>query len=34
MKYLPAASAFGKMQSMVAGANAIRAEIQPAARHA
>jgi 5-methyltetrahydropteroyltriglutamate--homocysteine methyltransferase len=33
MKYLPAASAFGKMQSMVAGANAIRAEIQPAARH-
>jgi 5-methyltetrahydropteroyltriglutamate--homocysteine methyltransferase len=33
MKYLPAASAFGKMQSMVAGANAIRAEIQSAARH-
>jgi 5-methyltetrahydropteroyltriglutamate--homocysteine methyltransferase len=33
MKYLPAISAFGKMQSMVAGANAVRAEIQPAARH-
>jgi 5-methyltetrahydropteroyltriglutamate--homocysteine methyltransferase len=33
MKYLPAASAFGKMQSMVAGANAIRAEIQAAASH-
>ncbi len=33
MKYLPAESAFGKMQSMVAGANAIRAEIQTTARH-
>jgi 5-methyltetrahydropteroyltriglutamate--homocysteine methyltransferase len=32
MKYLPAASAFGKMQSMVAGAGIIRAEIQSGAR--
>jgi 5-methyltetrahydropteroyltriglutamate--homocysteine methyltransferase len=33
MKYLPAQSAFRKMQAMVAGAKAIRTEIQSAARH-
>ena len=35
MKYLPAESAFGKMQAMVAGAKIIRAEAQaPARQHA
>ncbi len=32
MKYLPAQSAFGKMQAMVAGAKIVRAEIQSTAR--
>jgi len=33
MKYLPAESAFGKMQSMVAGANLVRHELRASASH-
>jgi 5-methyltetrahydropteroyltriglutamate--homocysteine methyltransferase len=33
MKYLPAESAFGKMQAMAAGAHLVREKIQAAARH-
>ena len=33
MKYLPAESAFGKMQSMVAGANLVRQELRASASH-
>lgn len=33
MKYLPAESAFGKMQAMAAGAKIVRSQIQETARH-